>query len=91
MSEELKNIKGKLYEAMQMIDVLIIGGVVNKKEREGPAVAEMIGYCLEVEKDTTFNADFASKMEDVMKTYNKLSEGQHNALHKHYLLAQRWK
>ena len=85
---ELRRVKDRLREALAVVDVLLGLG---PKVSDDVGVTDMISFCLEKEKDSTFNADFACKMDEVMKKYNKLTEGQHRALVKHHALAQSWK
>ena len=88
MITELEKIKKLLTESINVIDSALAENL--EAIRDVP-VMDMIDFCLMKEKDTTFNADFAYKMQRVMEKYNSLTKGQLHGLKKHYMLAKRWK
>lgn len=94
MTNELMKVQELLFTAIDMLVAIDKKDDDNKGNTIGTeesSIHTMIEFCLEKEKGSTFSADFASKMVDVMAKYKKLTEGQMTTLVKHHALAKRWK
>lgn len=95
MEEQLNRIENKIDTLLMLSSPKAKAQRPAKKTHEAISLNatadEMIAYCIKKQNATSFNADFAEKMDVAIEKYGFLTVGQMNTLKKVYAIARGWK